>query len=213
MATPRDIIDSVLEDLERPDFQVKAEKEFYSALKAAHGIALFQRDLKSKLVTTITYSAANAQTSIPLPAGIREIHKFRFWQTYTTVPSNEILQEAKFKNAILDAALTDYYGFKEQYTYFIRGNELILSGLPEQVAAINVTAIYWPTFVFDSLAGDYVSDSWILQEYSSVVRAYLFLALSRKQSNNDIKASAAAFWQEQYNSFLTTYSRETICLA
>lgn len=212
MATPRQIIDNVLDSLERPDFLSKAEKGFASALKSCHGISRFQRDLKTKIVVSPSYSAANQQTTIPIPGGMREIESFNFWKTYTTFPSDETLHGIKFKNSLTNITLQDYYGFKEQYTYFLRGTDLILSGLDNSIAAISVNALYWPTFVYDVGAQDYITDSWIAVEYSKILEAQLFLDLSRKQSSDAIKTVAIQEYQDKYNEFLSIYARETICL-
>lgn len=212
MATPRDVINEVLADLERPDFKDKAELKFYAAIKSAH-LPKFVRDTKTYSTATLT-KATNSLT-LSLPGELRVVRAVRLYSSYTTpsgivTPGQEIYLSKPYQSGLGKAELADYYGIKYPHTFTADGASLYLTNPDSSTTCVSIDGIFWPSFKFDSGLGDYASDSWILREFPAIIHAYLFQALSLFQGSAEVKQSAAANLQQKFQEFLVAYSHESL---
>lgn len=207
------IVEQLLSELERPDLQAKCNMFVPEAIRTAHGIRKFSKDLHKVVVTDPIVSSENS-TNISLSQSLprlRAIRNVELYGSYTEpqpglyVLTNQIPTQ-EFKNRAELNDITDYYGIRYQYLYATIGDDLSMKGVDQQTKAIQFYAFLWPELTVDQVTQSYESTSWIVAEYPWVIKAILRNKLAgiiqkRELSNSaqqDYKFAMEALLNESY---------------
>jgi hypothetical protein len=165
--TPAEIIAKVLDTLERPDLEAQAYNNFNSALKSAHSIEVFQRDLVELPYALSEYAVVEGAVGVPVPGRLRKILR-----VFSTKTDGSIVDQAfAFMGNKLE--LRNYFGFKQRQTYTIFANVMNIAGLSANADVLNVQYAAFPELAFDPESETWITDSWIAVEMPEVIEAYL----------------------------------------
>lgn len=219
--TPAEVIEPVLEILERPDLESMAYTRFNSALKSAHSIERLRQDLRTGYI--LNPSAVNEVVTFlkeDTAPRSREIYSIDLYQNFTEpTPGNVIVLDADlitiprpYVNVVDRIAAKDYYGYKYMHTYTLLGAIGRISGIEQGVKAIGVTYLSFPTFTRNLITSEYESDSWILTEFHEIVAAFLRQHLSTVIDSDSIKTDALREVAFQRQEFIKTYVKDILPL-
>lgn len=203
MATPAQIIENVLDNLERPDLQSLAVSRFSKALRSAHSIELFRRDLTSVSYTLSDYAVLNGRVGFPLPADYRKIYRIVGLDAAG-------IQQAVFEDLKSQPELRTYYGVRKQRVFNIFGAVLNLEGVDSTITAIRLEYFKFPNFVSNSQTGEYTTDSWIAADSPEVVEAYLQHNLAMLTEDSAQIASAEKLVQMTRRDLINNYVEDIV---
>lgn len=168
--TPNDIVDAVLDEIERPDLATMAQIRLQQSIYETHAIAFFDRD-KTYLDTPVV--PGQSYLNITRPARFRKLACIQALDS-----AGNVVFEA-FKDKGLKKEVTNYFGFQEVNTYRISGNTIRVDFSPSLgVDYANVRVWYWEFPTYSVTGGTIGSSSWICTEFSGVIIADLALRLS-----------------------------------
>lgn len=166
--TPAEIVARVLDTLERPDLEDIAINNLNSALKSAHSIEVFRRDLVELPYALGDYAVVDGAVGIPIPPRLRKITRI-----YTTDSTDAVIDEGFIPKLNSAPTMRNYFGFIIPNTYSLFGNVLNVKGMSAQAFTLNVQYASFPELVFDVDTSTWQTDSWIAVEYPEVIIAYL----------------------------------------
>lgn len=192
------IISELLEELERPDLAVKTEKFVPEALRFAHSIRKFSKDLKDIIVvdpeiTEEDRVSLSITTDLPKMRAINSIELYQGYTEPTTdlfLPNNKIPRPTEFKNRAELNSVYDYYGFKHRYIYTVVGREVVLEGVDQQTKAMRFRCFVWPAITRDDVTQKLTTDSWIVDDWPEIIKAKLRDKLTYVIDKKDFKQSA-----------------------
>lgn len=193
MSTPSEVIDRVEDFFSRPDLHDRILARFPKALQSAHSVDKFRRDLKTIYITNP--AIFSGVVNIPLTTSLPRLRKVREILCYssftldgvTVVPGTLIPNyslEGGFRDLTDAASNFNYYGFRYPQTYAIAGNILNLAGVDSTSLAIGVAGVYYPSYTFNAISGEYETDSWLMVESDDIVEAYLRLYVAQIIQND-----------------------------
>ncbi len=181
MATIKATIEKVTAGSTRVDLTEKLQASFKSCLYSAHKIDKFARDLATVNITDPAILANKVALSLPmnLPR-LREIRGVQQYLNYTIetdlsiTPIQEIPVCAPgFQDLNGLIGTKNYFGFKYSQLYSIVGNMVNFSGIDSATKVLQVHGLFLPTYEEDPIDGDWITDSWIMEECPELVEAYL----------------------------------------
>lgn len=178
MPTSSEIVEQVIDELERPDLFNKIAANFPAAVRSAHRVGEYRKDLKLAYLTSFTNVDGVVKSIIgtDLP-NTRKFYHFHEYASFTQVgtaiyPQNPVYLGPYTERQGVEM-VRDYYGFEKTKVYSQVGRELILSGVSSQATCIETLALVWPNVVYNSLTQEYDADSWIMEECPELIQAYL----------------------------------------
>lgn len=202
--TPSDVINEVLDDLERDDLIQVAESKFQAALKSAHAVDSFAQDLMQVDFDITNLIVNQGKTSIVPPDGFRKV-----WDLRTIDSSGGVFPDG-FRNQRNLQTLRDYFGFQIPRTFSQFGKKNInLTGVDANASAIRLTYLSFPV-VTVATDGTLSADSWILDEFPQMVSAYLKWYLAPVTQQEDVANAAAQQVQNYHRELLSIYVEELL---
>lgn len=159
-----ELAEVVAEVVERPDYTLDSplfRSMLQRAINQAHALAWFERDLKEVLEPVLT---SQVSTTILLPEDYRAVN------SVSLLDSSGELLEKDFIRGQLHRKPSSYFGNEKSNYYLTLGNEFRVFWKYHQTQA-SVSLQYYavPSFEVDQDSGDWVSDSWILKNFSDVI--------------------------------------------
>lgn len=203
--TPAEIVAQVLDNLERPDLESMAYANLNSALKSAHGIEVFMRDLVELPFDLSAYAVVSGAVGIPLPTRLRKILRI-----YTTDSAGAVVDETFIPKLNSVPRLKNYFGFTIENTYSVFGNTLNVKGMSANAANLNVQYAGYPELTFDALTSIWATDSWIAVEHPEIIIAYLQHRLATLVEDQNQVASAEKFIGLHRVELLRAYADEIV---
>lgn len=197
--TPQEIIDKVLEDLERPDFETLAPAKFHEALRMAHSVECFQQDLVREVFPVEDLLIIEQQGTLTAPTLLRKV-----WRIYTTDQHGSVLNQ-RFIDLKNRASSTDYFGVKAHSTYSRFGKQITLTGISAQAANIVFEYVSFPEFSYNTATSAWETDSWILESSPFTIQWYLQYLLANLTDSEDQKAAAEVLLAAARRNLLTDY--------
>lgn len=203
----QDVVDNVLEDLERPDLERLALRKLGSALRTCHAVDDFARDIHKELVLPADYIALQANTSIPIPERLHKI--LRVCQAQEQFDGSWLEVSPDFEFLGMNRDLRSYFGVAITKTFAQIGNAITVNGVDDKLAII-VQHLKYPRYAQNQATQQYETDSWILEERQDVVEAALSVEISRLVLDTTIQQVAMQNWAQKRLELLTQYSGELV---
>lgn len=197
--TPQEIIDKVLEDLERPDFESLAPSKFHEALRMVHSVENFQQDLAREVYPIGDLLVFEQQATFLTPARLRKI-----WRIYTKDSHGQELNR-RFVDLRNKTEAVDYFGVKAHSTFTRFGPNITLTGISEESAEVFVEHVRFPEFTYNGTSGEWETDSWIVTESPFTVQYYLQFLLANLTDSADQKAAAQVLMASARRNLLADY--------
>jgi hypothetical protein len=212
MTTPAEMIASVLSRFSRPDLEEEVTLRFPRALKSAHSVNDFRRDLATTYVydPMVVAGIANISVSVNFP----RLRKIKSISTYADFVTVELLTTpvGQHITSYKDRTLGEftYYGFQHAQTWLLAGDVLNLSGVESPARVIGVYGVYYPTYVFNEFANEWETSSWLMIEYPDIVEAYLNLYVAQRIQNKDQIATYERELFRVRQELISTYEQELV---
>ncbi len=191
MSTINEVIAKVEDDMSRQDLSDRLLAQIPQCIMSAHGLSTFRRDMLTKSVSGFTNTSnivvLSTVTHLPKlkkPKSIRQFSSFTL-DGAIVVPGTEILP-GKFVDLSDANSEFNYYGFGYTQSFTLLGSALTIKGVDASALALSVTGNFWPSYTYNSLSGEYESDSWILLEFPQMVEAYLRYYVAKITKDKDL---------------------------
>jgi len=200
--TPMQIIAQVLDNLERPDLESLAISRFRPALRAAHNVEIFRRDLVSESFLLSDYVVLDGKVTLDVPERFRKLIR-----VYTTNAAGVVDKE--FKDLGSKIEYKTYFGFQIQQTYNIFGSSLNVNGISTDATHAVLEFARFPSFEQDE-SDEWVTDSWIAIEAPEVIEAYLQHQLAMMTEDAQQISNAEKMVQMSRRDLIAAYVEEIV---
>jgi hypothetical protein len=100
----------------------------------------------------------------------------------------------------------DYYGFTYSTGYTQLGQNITLKGVPDTCKLLEVRAVLWPTFVYNTFTDSYTTNSWIMSEYPELMRALLMYFGATVTQQSDILTTSRNAVAQAREDFLNSFT-------
>ena len=210
MTTLSEIIDKVVVTTTRSDLESSMILEIANSVSNCHKIDKFAKDITTFQVKDPFVSSGNVSLSIStsLPKFREVAGTIKVYSNYTTVgpltTGGTQLYTQPFQNLISGQSEFDYYGYKYSNTYTQLGNYLNLSGVPDTTKLIEIQALKYPTTGINVSTGVLETDSWIMENYSSLVEAFLLRYVAIIMKDKDLISAAGSLIQQYRHDLIST---------
>lgn len=200
--TPTEIIDQTLDILERHDLAAMALSAFNSALKSAHSIDHFRRDLVEEVFDLAEYAVVAGSVGLAVPTRLRKVYRI-----FTKDSAGNVLDEA-FYNIGDKLELRNYFGFTEEHTYALFGPVLNIRGMSAGAAFVHVQYLAHPTYTYNPETLAWETNSWIALEAPETIVARLQHRLAQLTEDQNQINSAEKYMSLTRQELLANYSHE-----
>lgn len=191
-ATLEDIINTAIEDTDRPDMLRVCRIRARDILFSGHALADFHRDIKQT-----EKEVGEERTIIALPSNFRKERNIVAYDE----DDNELpyIYSRKSPQPFIDS-----YGFVDNgFKYYLAGGLLHVQhyadSIPDKVAMVYYAM---PTFAVDGESQEVSTDSWLVQQESYLLAA--FIQLIYKKTGSSLVQIAAADYQAAITSLVAS---------
>lgn len=217
--TVKELVAEVADSLDRPDITDRLAKQFQEVLREAHAIDTYRFDLAEQYVAAPFISSNQTTINTALLAKtVRGISKIETFDTYTgdgsvlTPYITGPVQQNNFIDISTTMGKADYFGFNYSQTWARLGNSLTLNGVNQSTTLIKITGVCWPTWVWDGVEEDFLTDSWIMVEADYMIKALLKVRAARLTQNAEVLQSSRVAQMEARQTFIQSFAGDSICL-
>jgi hypothetical protein len=200
--TPAEIIQEVLDLLERPDLEALAYTRFRVALRSAHNVEVMRRDLTTENFLLSDYTVTEGAVSLTLPTRFRKLYRLSSYNAAGDV-------DVEFKDRGRDTELKNYWGLVYSQVYSIFGLLLNVQGISTDATHLRLQFVRYPTYE-DEGGGVWVTDSWIAIEAPELISAYLQHQLALLTEDSAQITTAEKLIQMTRRDFINSYVEEII---
>lgn len=213
--TPNEIVDQAVDFLDRPDLAESLLRYFPQALRLAHSVQKFKRDIQVQYVPDPSVVEGNTTLGSTQLTRIRDIIGISSYAAYSTMgtapnlfyqPSE--LQSSTFKNLSSGYAQTDYFGWAYAQGWVQLGSTVTVRGLNDQTKLLAVQAIVWPSWVYNGLAETYSTDSWIAELFPQILVDHLTIYGARRAQQADVLREAQSMLGLSQNQLIVEFTED-----
>lgn len=187
--TLEEIVENVLDMIDRPDLLQLARKRMRNVLKSCHASADFHRDL----VQTSMVAASVDETTLVLPTNYRKLFKCAGYDSGLELMRVEYEQQGIIPNL-------SYFGFVQpKNSYSLRGGSIFFRHTSPVPAYVAAWYFKYPTFEVSTgveTLGQITTDSWVLQNYSEALEQGLLFELAKAVEHKTYLSSAGGAYQQ-----------------
>lgn len=214
--TPLDVVTSQTSYLARYDMTDKIlTYDFQNILNTAHSINIFRKDLRKLYIVNPTI--VSGRVSVDMTSEFRGIRVLRAVKLYSShsvagtvvTPGTEILSNPEYTESQGENQF-NYYSNKIMNTYYIMGNYLNFTDVPQNCTCIEVTGIVRPYYGRNLITGAWESDSWILEQHPGIIQAMVRRFITGIVADPKMMNAAEIYYQQQLENFVDASKQEML---
>lgn len=211
--TPQEIVDAAVDFLNRGDLAERLMRYLPQALRLAHSVQKFNRDLLVQYVpdpTVVNGTATVTSTELLRLRDIVAASSFAGYSSTGTAPNIVYtptdLQYSEFQNLSAGYAQRDYFGWPYMYGWVQMGSNVSVQGLNEQTKMLVFNTLVWPTWDYNSFTKIYSTNSWIAELWPQLLIDHLIVYGARIAQQDDVLRNAQNALGLSQNQFIVEFT-------
>lgn len=211
--TVDEIISKVAVFFDRHDLVEILRKQFPQALRTAHSYQKFNRDLGNiYLPEPVVVNNTVFITAATLPQFQTFLGLYGYTDYATSVIGADTFyypgtsDGVVYRNLNEGYAASDYFGFRYESGFLQMGQTITLKGVPDTCKLLEVKAVLWPTFTYNSLSDTYSTNSWIAEEYPALLEQLLKVYAATVAQQTDVLQNARNELAQVREDFLNSFT-------